>query len=86
MRVVISDLSGESFDRLNILRDGDYFIFADGKYSPCTGCFKCWLKTPGTCILKDKLQHMGVIFGYADEIYIVTENTYGCYSPQVKNG
>jgi hypothetical protein len=25
----------------------------DMKYSPCRGCFSCWVKNPGTCIFKD---------------------------------
>lgn len=25
----------------------------DMKYSPCRGCFGCWVKTPGRCIFRD---------------------------------
>ena len=26
---------------------------SDGKYSKCTGCWSCWLKTPGACAIND---------------------------------
>lgn len=28
-------------------------VLRDMKYSPCRGCFNCWVKTPGLCIFKD---------------------------------
>lgn len=28
-------------------------ILRDMQYSPCRGCFNCWVKTPGTCVFKD---------------------------------
>lgn len=28
-------------------------ILRDMKYSPCRGCFNCWVKTPGLCVFKD---------------------------------
>ncbi|MCR5502759.1 MAG: NAD(P)H-dependent oxidoreductase [Lachnospiraceae bacterium] len=74
--ITISDPEKEKYDRV---------IYADGRYAPCQGCFKCWTKTPATCVLKDSLQEMCRIIGLADELVIVTENWYGGYSPAVKN-
>jgi len=28
-------------------------VLRDLKISPCTGCFNCWLKTAGTCTIRD---------------------------------
>jgi multimeric flavodoxin WrbA len=55
------------------------------KALPCTGCFGCWIKTPGQCILKDHLQHMGEYINKCDEIIIISRCCYGGYSPFVKN-
>jgi len=30
-----------------------YFTLREMKIDPCRGCFACWLKTPGRCVLKD---------------------------------
>ena len=74
--ITIDDSVKEKYDRV---------IFADGRYAPCQGCFKCWTKTPATCVLKDSLHEMCRILGMADDLVIVTENWYGGYSPAVKN-
>jgi multimeric flavodoxin WrbA len=28
-------------------------VLRDMKYSPCRGCFNCWVKTPGLCVFRD---------------------------------
>lgn len=30
-----------------------HVLLRDMKLNPCTGCFNCWVKTPGRCVLKD---------------------------------
>ena len=63
----------------------DLEIFAHGKYAPCQGCFECWTKTPASCKLKDSLYEVCRVIGQADDLYIISENYYGCYSPSIKN-
>ncbi len=29
----------------------------------CIGCFGCWVKTPGVCLLKDGYSNMGAMLG-----------------------
>ena len=33
--------------------DTGELVLRDMKYSPCIGCFTCWVKTPGLCVFKD---------------------------------
>ena len=74
--ITLSDSIKEKYDRV---------VYADGRYAPCQGCFKCWTKTPATCEMKDSLYEMCRILGQADNLVIVTENWYGGYSAAVKN-
>lgn len=52
--------------------------------APCTGCFSCWIKTPGACIFKDDIAPFTASMKQSDTLYILTENVYGSYSPFVK--
>ena len=40
-------------------KDSEYtdktILLNDTKISSCTGCFSCWLKTPGKCIFRDSM-------------------------------
>lgn len=83
MKMIIHDLDK---DYSHTLSDkADMVIWADGKYAPCQGCFRCWTKHPATCEMKDSLQEMCRLIGQADDLTIITQNWYGGYSPAVKN-
>lgn len=59
-------------------------VDARGKAAPCQGCFGCWLKTPGACVLKDSLQHIGAAIAHSRELILVSRCCYGGLSPEVK--
>ena len=48
LQVVFHDLKGDVTNKIETR--ADKVIFADGKYAPCQGCFKCWTKHPATCM------------------------------------
>lgn len=54
------------------------------KAATCIGCFGCWLKTPGICVLPDVLQNIGAIVAQAESLTIVSQNWYGGYSAEIK--
>lgn len=41
----------------NILKEkgagAEELVLHEMKYSPCRGCFSCWVKTPGQCVFRD---------------------------------
>ncbi|MCD7749248.1 MAG: flavodoxin family protein [Oscillospiraceae bacterium] len=83
MRTTICDLDRQ-YEPL--LRWGcDALIWADGRYAPCQGCFRCWTAHPAECFMKDELRRICRVVGQADTLTIITENLYGGYSPAVKN-
>ena len=89
MRLIIHDLDesynskiyesfGEDGKELHIVSD-------NGTIKHCIGCFGCWLKTPGQCVLKDDYNNMGELGGKAEELTVISKCVYGTYSPFVRN-
>lgn len=80
MKLIITDT--ESFD---IPISGECMIIKpDGKIHTCTGCFGCWLKTPGVCVIHDGYENTGIYVGKCDEMIIISKCVYGSFSPFVK--
>ncbi len=60
-------------------------ISDENKIKNCTGCFCCWIKNPGRCILKDGYENLAELYSKAEKITIISKCCYGTYSPFVKN-
>lgn len=60
-------------------------ISDENKIKNCMGCFCCWIKNPGTCILKDGYENLVELYSKAEKIIIISKCCYGTYSPFVKN-
>lgn len=42
------------------------------KMKPCTGCFNCWLKTPGICIFNDDAREVTKRIVQSDLLVLIT--------------
>lgn len=84
LRTVIHDLNIEGLAALGLPEEDTVIFHADGRYAPCRGCFQCWLKNAGFCVMKDSLRHMGALIGQSDPLVIVSRCCYGGYSSSVK--
>ncbi len=62
----------------------DEFIVSEDLIKPCTGCFACWVKTPGVCIIKDMGRDTARAYINSDVTVILTSILYGCYSADIK--
>lgn len=56
----------------------------DMDVAPCTGCFKCWTKTPGICVIDDAGREVTRKLVRSDLLVILTPVTFGGYSSEVK--
>ena len=83
-RLIIYDIPTELIEKHPIAEDA-VLVDANQKNQYCIGCFGCWLKTPGTCVLKDEFQHMGERISQVEELLVISKATFGSYSSVVKN-
>ena len=86
MNLIIHDLSKEQWEALAfLLKEETKIIDNSGKIKKCMGCFGCWLKTPGRCVIPDEYQRMGELAAKAEELTIISKCSFGSYSSFVKN-
>ena len=86
MKLIIHDLNEDTLQRMYPhIADEDIIISDHGSIHPCIGCFGCWLKTPGACIIKDPYRQMGKNIAMCSEMLIISKCIYGSYSPFAKN-
>ena len=85
MNLLIHDLTPEGWDRVKQSWGGWHVISDDGTIRPCIGCFSCWNRTPGRCVIKDGYDDIGVQLHRADEVTVISRYTYGGFSGFVKN-
>lgn len=80
MKLIITDI-----ENLYIPVEGDYKVInPKGSIHHCIGCFGCWIKTPGKCVIHDGYEGTGIDMGKCDELIIISQCCYGGVSPFVK--
>jgi multimeric flavodoxin WrbA len=62
----------------------DVMVLRDEKIASCLGCFGCWLKTPGECIIKDAGSDLPRKVIQSDLVFLLTPVTFGMYSSELK--
>ena len=85
MTVVSHDLDRHTWEQFANVPPDASVISDDGSIKRCIGCFGCWVKTPGQCVIADEYQKMGELLGCADELVIISRCSFGSYSSFVKN-
>ena len=84
MNLIIHDLNENEWSKVAADYDGWKVVSGGADVTPCVGCFGCWLKTPGECVLNDGYNHMGELIHKADEVVFMSKYTYGGFSSSVK--
>lgn len=63
MNILIHDVNKREFERLfHSISKNNHIISDTGYIKNCVGGFGCWIKTPGTCVIKDGYENLGEIF------------------------
>ena len=85
MKLLIHDLNDEEWGKIREYYKDWEIVSDNGSIKPCVGCFGCWLKEPGECIIKDGYEKMGALLHKAEEVAVISTYTYGGFSSFVKN-
>lgn len=60
------------------------FVLRDIKIAPCLGCFDCWLKTPGRCVINDSETEITQEAFQSDLLIFLTPVIFGSCSSEIK--
>jgi len=86
VKLLIHDLNKEDFNDLFGTIKGDVKVIDDNDtIHNCVGCFGCWIKKPGECVIADDYNNIGEYLSKCNELIIISKCFYGGYSPFVKN-
>jgi multimeric flavodoxin WrbA len=59
-------------------------VLREIKIRHCVGCFGCWVKTPGECMIDDAARGIAREFVRSDLVVMLTPVTFGGYSYELK--
>lgn len=80
MKLIITDI-----DHFNISVEGQYKVIKpQGDIHNCIGCFGCWVKTPGQCVIHDGYEGTSIDMSKCTEMILISRCYYGSVSPFVK--
>lgn len=54
------------------------------KIADCVGCFGCWTRTPGRCVIRDDATRVYPLIARSDEVIYVSRIRYGGYDTVMK--
>ena len=81
MKLILSDMP------LNISienKEIKYIDLSSLKITNCVGCFGCWTKTPGKCVIRDDGTKVYPYIAKSNTIIYVSHVKYGCYDTVMK--
>ncbi len=78
----LEKIVSEEFQIQNI--KGESIVLHKQDIKPCLGCFKCWVQTPGVCIIDDYAREVAKKMIQADNLVYITPINYGGYSSELK--
>ena len=77
MKLILSDRP------LKFKPENDSFLFIDLSalnIANCVGCFGCWTKTPGKCVIRDDAVKVYPAIAKSDTLLYISRIKYGRYN------
>lgn len=79
-RLIIYDIQ----DKTLTAKEDDILFSANPIVKPCMGCFGCWTKTPGRCMIDDRCSDIPSYIAKCDEVILISPVWFGGYSESIK--
>ena len=82
MRLILSDLPLQ----IDMKEKTDVHVvdLSSLKITNCVGCFGCWVKTPGKCVIRDDATKVYPLIAKSDSVIYVSHIRYGGYDTIMK--
>lgn len=65
-------------------RNTEYIDLSQLKISNCVGCFACWTKTPGKCVIRDDAVKVYPKIAASDRVLYISKVKFGSYDTIMK--
>lgn len=82
MKLILTDTPLQDIDQKR--EDIRYFDLSACKIAHCVGCFGCWTKTPGRCVIRDDAVKVYPYIAKSDTLLYVSRVAYGGYDTIMK--
>ena len=64
--------------------DNRYIDLSALRIANCVGCFGCWVKTPGRCVIRDDAVKVYPLIARSERLIYVTAVEFGSYGTVMK--
>lgn len=82
MNLILSDINLK-IDLSNI-PNTQFIDLSSLKISSCAGCFGCWIKTPGKCVIRDDAVKVYPLIAESENIIYISKTYLGGYDSVMK--
>ena len=84
MKLILSDINLSLPEFISQESDIKYIDLSKLKITNCIGCFGCWTKTPGKCVIRDDAVKVYPYIAKSDSVIYVSHIKYGTYDTVMK--